>query len=184
MIYIWSDGSGIFNEAAQPPIGYASVIRIDEWVIELAAWAPRGTNNTAELSAVIMGLHALNVPFCLQHGVTVITDSQYVIGQGSGKFSTNKNHALVKMLQGLAAERNVQWRHVRGHTGDWGNERCDVLAGWSRKQLLDPATQAPQLVHCKIYLASKPDQPLLDKATSKSVEVLLGDQCVTLKLLA
>jgi ribonuclease HI len=39
-----------------------------------------------------------------------------------------KNSDLWKELDELAVKHTVQWKWVRGHAGDPGNERADVLA--------------------------------------------------------
>ena len=39
-----------------------------------------------------------------------------------------KNADLWQALDVLVAQRQVQWRWVRGHAGDVGNERADQLA--------------------------------------------------------
>ena len=95
------------------------------------------TNNRMELTAVIEALAVLNQP----SDVVVYTDSQYV-RQGITAWIHNwkkrgwktadnkpvKNVDLWQRLDGLAAGHRVEWRWVRGHTGDPGNERADALA--------------------------------------------------------
>ena len=39
-----------------------------------------------------------------------------------------KNEDLWKRLDTLAAQHKVDWRWVKGHSGDPGNERADALA--------------------------------------------------------
>jgi ribonuclease HI len=39
-----------------------------------------------------------------------------------------KNEDLWKALDAAAAKHNVHWRWVKGHAGDPGNERADMLA--------------------------------------------------------
>lgn len=184
MIHVWTDGSGVWDEKQVQPIGYATVIRIDEYVIEIAAWDPAGTNNTAELKAAVIGLQALNIEPCLRDGVTVHSDSEYVINQAQRKWKVNKNHELVGKLQQLSEERKANWVHVPGHSGDWGNERCDVLASYARKQSrLDPAKDKAAVVHCVLYHVSDPSKPLLQKGGQEVCEVFVGEECLRLKLL-
>jgi ribonuclease HI len=95
------------------------------------------TNNRMELTAVIEALAALK-----RHSQVVIhTDSQYV-RQGITEWIHNwkkrgwktadhkpvKNVDLWQRLDALAAAHKVQWRWVKGHAGDPGNERADALA--------------------------------------------------------
>jgi len=95
------------------------------------------TNNRMELKAVIEALSALK-----RHSQVVIhTDSEYV-RQGITNWIHNwkqrgwktadhkpvKNIDLWQRLDALAATHKVQWRWVKGHAGDPGNERADELA--------------------------------------------------------
>ena len=95
------------------------------------------TNNRMELTAVIEALTALKRPSV----VVLHTDSQYV-RQGITTWIHNwkkrgwktadhkpvKNVDLWQRLELLAAAHRVDWRWVRGHAGDPGNERADELA--------------------------------------------------------
>jgi ribonuclease HI len=95
------------------------------------------TNNRMELTAVIEALATLK-----RHSdVVLYTDSQYV-RQGITTWIHNwkkrgwktadhkpvKNIDLWQRLDELAATHKVQWRWVKGHAGDPGNERADALA--------------------------------------------------------
>ncbi len=95
------------------------------------------TNNRMELTAVIEALSALK----RECKVVVYTDSEYVrkgitewIGgwkRRGWKTADNKpvkNAELWRKLEELAAGHDVDWRWVRGHNGDPGNERADALA--------------------------------------------------------
>lgn len=184
MIQIWTDGSGVWDDKQLMPIGYGAVIRTSGYVLELAGWSPTGTNNRAELLAAIIALEALNVEPAKNTGVLVHCDSQYVIGQASKRQRTNVNHDLVHHLQQLSDEREAQWKHVRGHSGDWGNERCDELAGWARRLPLDPAIQqVPLIVHFSMYHQDHPEENLLLKGVKDVCEVSTGQECLRLKLL-
>ena len=95
------------------------------------------TNNRMELTAVIEALASLKrrVP------VTIHTDSQYVRngitswidnwkarGWRTADHKPVKNIDLWQRLEELVSANDVQWRWVRGHAGDPGNERADALA--------------------------------------------------------
>ena len=95
------------------------------------------TNNKMELTAVIEGLKTLQN----KSEVTIVTDSQYVkngINQWIHKWKKNgwktaskkpvKNKDLWKQLDYLVGEHMCNWEWVRGHSGDPGNERADLLA--------------------------------------------------------
>ncbi|MGQ9505094.1 MAG: ribonuclease HI [Thermogutta sp.] len=95
------------------------------------------TNNRMELTAVIKGLEALRKP----SRVVLFTDSIYV-GRGlsewlptwkargwkRGKNETVKNEDLWRRLAGLLEIHQVEFHHVRGHSGHPENEMCDRLA--------------------------------------------------------
>ena len=95
------------------------------------------TNNKMELTAVIEGLKTLQN----KSEVTIVTDSQYVkngINQWIYKWKKNgwktaskkpvKNKDLWKELDYLVREHIIDWEWVRGHSGNPGNERADLLA--------------------------------------------------------
>jgi len=95
------------------------------------------TNNRMELTAVIEGLATLKRP-CR---VIIHTDSEYVRkgitewiaswkrrGWKTADNKVVKNVDLWQRLEALAAGHQVEWRWVRGHSGDPGNERADALA--------------------------------------------------------
>jgi ribonuclease HI len=90
-----------------------------------------------ELTAVIRALSALK----RRCRVTLFTDSEYVrkgitewIGgwRARGWITADrkpvKNADLWQRLEALAHQHEVDWRWVRGHAGDPGNERADLLA--------------------------------------------------------
>ena len=95
------------------------------------------TNNRMELTAVIQALTVLK-----RHcKVVIYTDSEYVrkgitewIGgwkRRGWKTADNKpvkNAELWQTLEAAAAKHDVDWRWVKGHSGDPGNERADGLA--------------------------------------------------------
>ena len=95
------------------------------------------TNNKMELTAVIEGLKTLQN----KSEVTIVTDSQYVkngINQWIYKWKKNgwktaskkpvKNKNLWKELDYLVREHIIDWEWVRGHSGNPGNEKADLLA--------------------------------------------------------
>ena len=95
------------------------------------------TNNRMELMAVIEALSALKRPCA----VTLYLDSEYVRkgitewmsgwkarGWRTADGKPVKNAELWDKLDRLNAMHDVQWRWVKGHAGDVGNERADALA--------------------------------------------------------
>jgi len=92
---------------------------------ELSGYEIRATNNQMELLAAIRSLEALTEP-CT---VTLFSDSQYVVGIGSGTSRAKVNLDLVTRLQqGVQRHGAVVFQYVRGHSGQPENERVDKLA--------------------------------------------------------
>jgi ribonuclease HI len=97
----------------------------------------RGTNNIAELTAVIESLRKTPVGAEVQ----VVTDSQYVVkgvtewvagwerkGWRTADKSPVKNKELWIALMVEVRARHVSMQWVRGHNGHPENERADALA--------------------------------------------------------
>jgi ribonuclease HI len=133
-ITIYTDGACKGNPG---PGGWGAWLRVGGHEKELWGGEPLTTNNRMELTAVIEALAALK-----RHSPVVIhTDSEYV-RQGITNWIHNwkkrgwktadhkpvKNLDLWQRLDALAADHAVQWRWVKGHAGDPGNERADELA--------------------------------------------------------
>ena len=104
---------------------------------ELAGAEPDTTNNRMELMAAIAALEALSAP----SAVTLLTDSQYVQlgitqwlpqwkrrGWKTAERKPVKNQDLWQRLEAAAARHQVEWRWVKGHSGEPGNDRVDALA--------------------------------------------------------
>jgi ribonuclease HI len=95
------------------------------------------TNNRMELTAVIQALTVLKK----RCHVVIYTDSEYV-RKGITEWITGwkrrgwktadnkpvKNADLWQQLEAAEAVHQVDWRWVKGHSGDPGNERADSLA--------------------------------------------------------
>lgn len=134
-ITIYTDGACKGNPG---PGGWGAWLSAGGQDKELWGGAALTTNNRMELTAVIEALSALR-----REGSSVVihTDSQYV-RQGITTWIHNwkkrgwktadnkpvKNIDLWQRLDTLAAAHKVQWRWVKGHAGDPGNERADALA--------------------------------------------------------
>ena len=95
------------------------------------------TNNKMELRAAIAALEILD----RTSEITIITDSKYVMngiqtwlaGWKKNNWKTAskkpvKNEELWKRLDLLCEQHEVNWKWVKGHAGDMGNERVDKLA--------------------------------------------------------
>ncbi len=133
-IEIHTDGACLGNPG---PGGWAALLRYKQREREIAGGELLTTNNRMELMAAIMGLETLTEA-CV---VTLFTDSQYV-RQGITEWMPNwvrrkwktaggdpvKNRDLWERLHAAAQRHRIDWRWVKGHSGDPDNERVDVLA--------------------------------------------------------
>ena len=121
------------------PGGWGAWLKSGATEKELFGGELNTTNNRMELQAVIEGLGALKRP-CK---VVLYLDSQYVRmgitewirgwkakGWRTSTKQPVKNVELWQQLDKLVAEggHQIEWRWVKGHSGDPGNERADALA--------------------------------------------------------
>lgn len=135
-IEIYTDGACKGNPG---PGGWGVLMRAGDVEKELFGGELNTTNNRMEMTAVIEALSALKRP-CQ---VTLYIDSQYVLkgitewvkgwkarGWRTASKEPVKNVELWQKLDTLVATggHTIDWRWVRGHNGDPGNERADQLA--------------------------------------------------------
>jgi ribonuclease HI len=135
-IKIYTDGDCSGNPG---PGGWAAILEYKGRRREIMGCELQTTNNKMELIAVIHGLEALKEP-C---SVIVYTDSLYVIGVTSMGWKRKANLDLLAQLDALCAKHDVEFKHVRGHSGDPLNERADKLACRERdktRSLTQPQT--------------------------------------------
>ncbi|MSP02486.1 MAG: ribonuclease HI [Acetobacteraceae bacterium] len=141
LVEIWTDGGCKPNPG---PGGWAAILRFKGTEKELSGAEAATTNNRMELIAAAAALEALKKPST----VVVHTDSEYV-KNGITRWMTGwvrknwrsstgapvKNMDLWERL--LAAEKphKVEWKWVRGHSGNEMNERADQLATEARERL-------------------------------------------------
>ncbi|HEY5849199.1 MAG TPA: ribonuclease HI [Lysobacter sp.] len=140
-VEIHTDGACLGNPG---PGGWAALLRFRGREREVAGGEADTTNNRMELMAAIMALETLSEP-C---DVIVHTDSQYV-RQGITEWIGNwvrrgwktaggdpvKNRDLWERLHAAAQRHSIQWKWVKGHSGDPDNERVDVLARLQAQRL-------------------------------------------------
>lgn len=101
------------------------------------------TNNREELKAVREALLAFRSRVADDPAwrIVIRTDSQGVINWLRGSWKRKKNLDLYPAIDPLVDER-VQFEHVRGHSGEAGNDRVDTLAVEETQRLLAQATLA------------------------------------------
>lgn len=123
-VIIYTDGACTGNPG---PAGIGAVIMDGEKRRELSEYLGQGTNNVAELTAILRALE--EVPDAHERPVFVHSDSSYSIGLLTKGWKAKANGELVARLRSVC-NQFVQLRFVKvkGHAGIPENERCDELA--------------------------------------------------------
>lgn len=140
---IYTDGACSGNPG---PGGWGTVVYFsDGSVHELGGADSQTTNNRMEMQAAIEALELL-LSSGQTEAVTLYTDSEYVKNgitqwlqswkKKGWKTAAGKpvlNQDLWKLLDALQSKVTqqvaaLQWRYVKGHSGDPGNDRCDEIA--------------------------------------------------------
>jgi ribonuclease HI len=107
------------------------------------------TNNRMELTAVLNGLKDVNShPVWRTAEIVFHTDSQYVqrgITKWINTWERNgwltsgkkpvKNQDLWRELKEVSDQLSIEWRWVRGHSGDSLNELCDKMVRTEIKKI-------------------------------------------------
>ncbi|HUR41450.1 MAG TPA: ribonuclease HI [Verrucomicrobiae bacterium] len=133
-VIVYTDGACKGNPG---PGGWGAVLRFNGHERQLHGGEPGTTNNRMELMAAIQALETLREPCA----VTLFTDSNYV-RQGLTEWLPQwrkrnwrtadkkpvKNQDLWQRLDAAAGRHTIEWRWVKGHSGDEGNELADQLA--------------------------------------------------------
>jgi len=179
-IVIYTDGACDIHADNQPG-GWAAILQAvgeDGEVIKetvISGGDEKTTNNRMELTAVIEGLKLLN----RATGLTIVSDSRYVIDIASGSKKVAKNKSLWSEFFHAAESHFIDWRYVAGHSGDELNERCDRLAVAEKDKRARPrARPAEEQVALKegivgIFLSTR--HAAKDKSTSWAAVIIQGD---------
>jgi ribonuclease HI len=133
-VIIYTDGACSGNPG---PGGWGAILSFSGTEKELFGGDKHTTNNRMELMGAIVALESLTRPCA----VILYTDSQYVQKgikewihgwkkrgwkKADGKAVINAD--LWQRLDMATKAHKVDWRWVRGHSGDPMNERADALA--------------------------------------------------------
>lgn len=133
-VVIYTDGACRGNPG---PGGWGALLTSGEHRKALSGFEAQTTNNRMELQAALEALMALKQP-CR---ITLWTDSEYLRkgmtewlpgwkarGWKTAAKQPVKNADLWQALESQAARHEIDWRWVKGHAGDPGNEAVDRLA--------------------------------------------------------
>jgi ribonuclease HI len=122
-IHVWTDGACSGNPG---PAGLGVVIIDGATRRELSEYLGEGTNNIAELTAILRGLEEVTDR---QRPVIVYSDSAYSIGLLTKAWKAKANAELVAALRALCRGfADLRFVKVAGHSGIPDNERTDQLA--------------------------------------------------------
>ncbi|MDD1626831.1 MAG: ribonuclease HI, partial [Methylococcaceae bacterium] len=133
-VIIYTDGACRGNPG---PGGWGVILNYKGKIKELYGAEKHTTNNRMELMAVIQALESLTRPCSVQ----LNSDSIYVLkgitdwmhnwkkrGWKTAARTPVKNEDLWRRLDAAITKHKVEWKWVKGHSGDTGNDRADVLA--------------------------------------------------------
>ncbi len=122
-IHVWTDGACTGNPG---PAGAGVVIVDGDKRTEVSEYLGQGTNNIAELTAILLGLERVADK---SRPVVVYSDSQYSIGLLTQAWKAKANAELVAELRALCRQfKDLRFVKVAGHAGIPLNERTDQLA--------------------------------------------------------
>ena len=127
------------------PGGWGVVLSYGGRSRELCGGEADTTNNRMEMMAAIRALEALKRSVdvrlhtdstYLKDGVTKWMTRWKANGWKTAKKKPVKNIDLWRRLEAALAGQRVEWRWVKGHAGDPGNERADALANQGMAEYL------------------------------------------------
>jgi len=133
-VIIFTDGACRGNPG---PGGWGVILSYKGKTKELYGGDLETTNNRMELMAAIQALESLTRPCSVQ----LNSDSSYVL-KGITEWMSNwkkrgwktankqpvKNEDLWRRLDDAIGRHDIEWKWVKGHSGDQGNDRADQLA--------------------------------------------------------
>ena len=140
-VEIWTDGGCKPNPG---PGGWSAILKFRGTIRELSGAAAETTNNRMELTAAAEALEALTRPCA----IALHTDSEY-LRNGITRWHTSwvrknwrnaagepvKNMDLWRRVLDAAQPHVIEWRWVKGHSGNAMNDRADQLATAARERL-------------------------------------------------
>ena len=119
----YADGACTGNPG---PAGLGALIIDGALRHELSEYLGHGTNNIAELTAILRVAERLEKEL---RSIEIRTDSQYSIGVLTKGWKVKANQALVAESKvALSRLEQVRLTYVAGHSGEPGNDRVDELA--------------------------------------------------------
>ena len=133
-VEIYTDGACRGNPG---PGGWGALLIAGTHRKTLHGGDPETTNNRMELMAAIEALSALKGPSkvnlhtdsrYVMHGITEWMDNWKKRGWKTAARKPVKNQDLWRALDEAIARHDIEWKWVKGHDGNPGNEEADALA--------------------------------------------------------
>ena len=176
--HVWTDGACSDNQSGEKAKAGVGVYfgPNDPKNLSEPLPGPKQTNQRAELWATIRALQVFQM-FEKSAGIYTLhvhTDSMYVIngitkwirgwkknGWISSKKKPVENKDLWEKLDGLTQYKTkLEWHHVKGHSGNPGNEAADRLAvlGAKMTDVPRPVERTPKGEEEEEYLVIKPSE--------------------------
>lgn len=134
IVEIYTDGACSGNPG---PGGWGALLLYGDNEKEITGGEFETTNNRMELTAAIEALRVLKRR-CTVHlytdstyvrdGITKWIDGWKAKGWKTAAKKPVKNEDLWRALDEVASAQDIEWKWVKGHAGDPGNERADALA--------------------------------------------------------
>lgn len=121
-VVAYADGACSGNPG---PAGLGVVLIDGPKRVEISEYLGNGTNNIAELTAVLRAIEAVTDP---ARPLIIRTDSQYTIGVLQKGWKAKANVDLIAELKDALRARPARIQYVPGHAGVLLNERADALA--------------------------------------------------------
>lgn len=152
MLVIYTDGGCRGN----PGYGaWAAVITDGKKTREIGGSVSKTTNNIMEITAAIEALSLIKKP----SKIILYSDSTYLI-KGVTQWCKNwlkrgwvkadkkpvLNVEYWKRLLEVSAPHDIDWKWVKGHSGNEGNERCDSLLN----EIMNKHTKEGEITHNKL----------------------------------
>jgi len=122
VVQVYTDGSCFKNPG---PGGWAFVVVHDDHIDSFTGGELYTTNNRMELRAVIEALHVLKLCTGV---IEVYTDSLWVLNCAQRLWKRNANLDMWSEYDSVASGKTLNWKWVRGHSGNKYNELVDKLA--------------------------------------------------------
>jgi ribonuclease HI len=124
-IVIHTDGACSGNPG---PAGIGVLVERPDQIIEISEFLGSGTNNIAELTAILRALQTLRPEDC-ERAIHLYTDSGWSLGVLVGGWKAKANLELLEQIRAeLEKYPRIELLKIRGHAGHAGNEEADRLA--------------------------------------------------------